>query len=220
MIRLGDKIEYGVPESAEKVAMLPGKIMVRMAERNTERGGILLTEREGRADTGVTVGVGYGSEIKGLDLTEEDLDVNEQVIVHPADGKRIEGFEWPCGRVEESEIRIYGATSPLVGAADPFPWDESLMMAKKPGEDWRPIGRNVLLDIGKKREVTESGLYLPDSVTDRDDSGVVLGVGRQVRHVTVGQRVKFNRRALQAIDAIAPDTAIISEVGILYALED
>lgn len=220
MIRLGDRLEYGVPEGAEKLKVLPGKIVVRMARENEERNGILLTGRESRVDTGVVVAIGYGSEIDGLELTEEDLQVNEQVIVHPVDGKRIEGFEWPCGKIEEDEIRIYGVTSPMVGTVEAFPWDESVMMARKPGEDYRPLGRRIHIDIGQKRTVTESGLYLPDNVTDRDDCGTVLAVGRQVRHVSVGDRVMFNRRALQAIDTISPNTAIIEEAGVLLVLED
>lgn len=222
MIRLGSNLVYGVPESAEKLKMLPGKVMVRMADRETERNGILIPDksREGKSDTGIVVSIGYGTEMEGLDLTEDDLKVGDQVIVHPADGKRIEGFEWPCGRVEENEIRMYGVSSPSIGEAKPFPWDESIVMARESGEDWRPRGRNVFLDIGKRRETTESGLLLPETVADRDDSGVVLSVGGQVRHVKPGMRVKFQRRALQAIDVIEPNTAIIQEIGILCALED
>ncbi|MCQ6962823.1 co-chaperone GroES [Methanolobus chelungpuianus] len=41
----------------------------------------------------------------------------------------------------------------------------------------RPIGERVLIKSIKKAEVTESGIYIPDSAQEERKEGIVVGVG-------------------------------------------
>ncbi|WP_094227952.1 co-chaperone GroES [Methanolobus psychrotolerans] len=41
----------------------------------------------------------------------------------------------------------------------------------------RPIGERVLIKSIKKAEVTESGIYIPDSVQEAKKEGIVVAVG-------------------------------------------
>ncbi|KXS43239.1 MAG: chaperonin Cpn10 [Methanolobus sp. T82-4] len=41
----------------------------------------------------------------------------------------------------------------------------------------RPIGERVLIKAVKKAEVTESGIFIPDSAQEEKKEGIVVGVG-------------------------------------------
>ena len=58
-----------------------------------------------------------------------------------------------------------------------------------------PIGTYLLLEPIKDNEITEGGLYIPDSVRQEPDKGKVLSVGSEVKDtkLTEGTIVLFRK---------------------------
>jgi co-chaperonin GroES (HSP10) len=197
------------------MAMNAGHAAVEMCPIESDLGGFVIPDkyaRRMRPQIGVVLAVGSGVGVSPGD----------QVIVHPLDGKRIEGFV--CGAYEaENEVRLYGVMCESLGFPLDVPWDESILARLEDGV-YQPLGHDVSLRMPDKRE-ERRGVFLPDRLQDREDRATVEAVGdRLERKFTVdgeertlkpGDVVHFERRALRNIGFDDDEgIAIIHEDGI------
>jgi chaperonin GroES len=61
--------------------------------------------------------------------------------------------------------------------------------------NFKPLADRVLVQKDAKKDVTQSGLFIPDNSKQVVTEGVVLGVGSAVTELEVGDRVMFGPRA-------------------------
>jgi len=202
------------------------RVAVEMAAKQEARSGLTLTQREAlwrRPCLGVVLASGELSPtlipIEGKPKKEwpwvvDPLTPGDVVFVNPQDGKLIEGFEIG-GYRDKEEVRLYGISSPWLGAAYPVPIDESILGFWDPmTRTARAFRRRILLKLGDKNEKSQGGLWLPDWLKTRTDEAEIVSAGGQVVEFNqVGRKVTFNRRALHEIH---------QEDGVVYAfiLED
>lgn len=190
----------------DQVSWLPGRVFVRLHERENTIGKIFIPDQmyTGQIGGGVVIGLSD-------DVTE--LSLGDVVVCYKHHGKIIDNWTWPDGTVETSRVAIYGGGfCPFVGETEWLDWWDSVLM--KVEEDYTPTGKNILLDIGEKSDTTAGGIVLPSALHRRDDTGIVISVGPGVEHVKAGDEVVFNRRSLVEINKIKPNTALIPEMGI------
>lgn len=68
----------------------------------------------------------------------------------------------------------------------------------------RPIGERVLIKSVKKAEVTESGIYIPDSAQEEKKEGIIVAVGAyedgKELPLKAGQRVIYGGYKSDEID--------------------
>jgi chaperonin GroES len=91
------------------------------------------------------------------------------------------------------------------------------------------IEDKVILKIDQVEEVTESGLYIPDTATAMPETGTVVAVGpgRVAANgkliptgINVGDKVLFQRRAAQRVEIEGEDYLIFLSEHILAIVED
>lgn len=87
----------------------------------------------------------------------------------------------------------------------------------------------VIIKIAVVEEVTESGLYIPDSATAMPETGVVVSVGpgRVAANgeviptgISVGDKVLFQQRAAQRIEIEGEEYLVFLVDHILAIVED
>ena len=57
------------------------------------------------------------------------------------------------------------------------------------------LGKRVLIRQNKAPNTTSSGLFVPDAMVEKENNGVVVGVGPGVEEVSVGDTVLFGKYA-------------------------
>ena len=209
-------------------AMLPEKIAVEMWPTPREMSRVQISDnaaKKWRTSIGTALAVGLPWD------GDEPVDVypGDTVIVHPQDGKRIEGFR-AGGYYAEHEVRLYGIYVDVneYGYPREVPWDESILAKVVMGKI-QAVGKNVAIKLPKLAEITDEGIYLPDRMRDHADRAIVQSHGCNMRHkfflngefrtLRVGDAIQYERRALKQVGVDEDlSMAIIPEDGI-YLVE-
>ena len=88
----------------------------------------------------------------------------------------------------------------------------------------RPIGERVLIKAIKKAEVTESGIYIPDSAQEERKEGIVAGVGTfedgKALPLKVGDRVIYGGYKSDEIDFNGETHMFIDFKDVLAVVEE
>jgi chaperonin GroES len=91
------------------------------------------------------------------------------------------------------------------------------------------LENKVIIKVAIVEEVTDSGLYIPDSATALPETGTVVSVGpgRTAMNgqlmptgINVGDKVLFERRAAQRIEIDGEDYLVFLSDHILAIVED
>lgn len=92
----------------------------------------------------------------------------------------------------------------------------------------KPLADRVLVEPAERDEITQSGIVLPDTVTEKPQEGTVVSVGsgrlddngkRQPLEVKAGNKVLFARYAGSEIKVESKDYLILGEKDILAIYE-
>jgi co-chaperonin GroES (HSP10) len=91
--------------------------------------------------------------------------------------------------------------------------------------NWQPTGSKIMVEVEKVERRTQSGLYIPDQVADRQDmsqmTGTVVAMGPLAFHdqpipwCTVGDRVKFSKYAGYLHKEADIDYRVFSDLDII-----
>ena len=206
------------------VSMLPDRVMVEMAQKVEEtEGGVLLLEsdqRKFRPAFAFILASGVLNPPNPL-CDKEEFKPGEIVLVNPADGKRIQGWEHGGYKAEE-EVRFLGIVCERWGKPLEMPLTESILASFDPQtEEYKPRLANVLVRLPERREVSEGGIVLVDNMKVREsDTGIIIAKGPYATEVKVGDMVVFERRALMQLKFDGKeDLALLDQDGI-YAVLD
>lgn len=84
----------------------------------------------------------------------------------------------------------------------------------------QPLGDRVLIQLVEEQQRTQSGIYIPDTVKDKPQTGLVVAVGdgEEVK-VKSGQRVLFAKFAGTEIKIDNVEHLILSSEDILAVVE-
>jgi chaperonin GroES len=80
----------------------------------------------------------------------------------------------------------------------------------------KPLGDKITTRKTKTENISASGLVLPE--TDQPDQGVVLAVGKDVKHVRAGDTVVFAKRMGQPIQMDDGEVLLMSEESVMGVL--
>lgn len=59
--------------------------------------------------------------------------------------------------------------------------------------NFQPLGKRVLIERVAEAKTTASGIYIPDSATEKPSQGKVLAVSTEVKNVAVNDTVVFGK---------------------------
>jgi chaperonin GroES len=92
----------------------------------------------------------------------------------------------------------------------------------------RPLGDRVIVKRVESETKTASGLYIPDSATEKPDQGEVLAVGPGKRNdkgevvamnVKVGDRVLFGKYSGQTVKVAGDELLVMKEEDLFAVVE-
>ncbi|TSC97436.1 MAG: Co-chaperonin GroES [Candidatus Berkelbacteria bacterium Licking1014_2] len=85
----------------------------------------------------------------------------------------------------------------------------------------KPLGERVLIEPSEQKEITKSGIIIPDTAKEKPQEGKVLAVGVKVKEVKANDKVLFSTYSgdeikMEGKDAERPkELKIIEEKDIL-----
>jgi chaperonin GroES len=100
--------------------------------------------------------------------------------------------------------------------------------ATLPQTNIRPLGDRVVIKATGREEQTKSGIYLPDTVQEKPQEGLVVAVGngklldngtRQPIDLKAGDRVLYSKYAGTEIKQGTEDFLVLRESDILAVIE-
>lgn len=175
----------------------PGRVVVEMAEAETQRGVLHLTDEFAanmRPDIGTVIAVGDGV----------DLEPGEVVLVRGYDGtwrrSFVSGDYQPSG-----ELRFYGVYCGSYGEPQVSPWYESIVATMDSNMSVHPKGIWVKVKRDPCKEQTDGGVLLHADHEYRSNIGTVLEVGEWVGTVAVGDRIVYHPMGMLDLDMGAID---------------
>lgn len=81
-----------------------------------------------------------------------------------------------------------------------------------------PLGERVVATREEASNKTASGLYLPDSAKEKATSAKVVAVGKDVKHVKVGDRIVYKEYSTTELKVDGTEYLIVKEEDILGVL--
>lgn len=180
-----------------------------------DRIGSLYVAYEGQR-LGPDVGVVLSA---GSDAAAE-LSPGDVVLVNHSHGKHMDGLR--IGRtVFENEVRLYGCAAMVGGKSRPVPWYKSVMAVVEKCGAVRATGRNVVIDRGDVRTVTEGGIHLPDDATFRPSIGTVVSVGPAANpEIRPGMRVVYMASLVKRVEGVRKNLGIVPSEAVLAEVCD
>ena len=100
--------------------------------------------------------------------------------------------------------------------------------ATLPKTNIRPLGDRVVLKATGREEQTKSGIYLPDTIQEKPQEGIVVAVGngklldngtRVPIDLKVGDRVIYSKYAGTEIKQVSEEFIVLRESDILAVIE-
>ena len=80
---------------------------------------------------------------------------------------------------------------------------------------FQPLGDRVLITYTEELEKTAGGIYVPDTAKEKPQRGSVEAVGKDVKHLKVGQQVLFDKYSGTKIRIDDEDCLILKEEDVL-----
>jgi chaperonin GroES len=109
------------------------------------------------------------------------------------------------------------SSCPHCSAGEALVW----VVSSKEKDMIKPLGSRVLIAVDKKEEMTEGGIYIPESARDDKEAttGEVLEIGADAEMVSAGDVVVFDKYAGQDINIEGFHGKLIDEADILAVKE-
>ena len=82
-----------------------------------------------------------------------------------------------------------------------------------------PLFNNVLVKPLDAEEKTAGGIYLPDTAREKPSMGLVMGIGKSVEHVKVGEKIVYKKWGGNEVKVGNEEWTIVEEKDILAVVE-
>ena len=82
-----------------------------------------------------------------------------------------------------------------------------------------PLGDNVVAETIEASTKTASGLYLPDSASEKSKAAVVVAVGKDVKEVKVGDKIVYESYSNTDIKVDGKEYIIVKEDKVLATVK-
>ena len=82
-----------------------------------------------------------------------------------------------------------------------------------------PLGDNVVAQTEEATSKTASGLYLPDSATEKPKTAKVVAVGKLVKELKVGDRIVYKSYANTDVKVGSEQYIIVKEEDVLATVK-
>lgn len=79
----------------------------------------------------------------------------------------------------------------------------------------KPLGDRVVATREEAQTKTASGLYLPDNAKEKPVLAKVVAVGKEVKHVSVGDKILYKEYSTTEVKIDASEYLIVKEEDIL-----
>ncbi|MBI4400442.1 MAG: co-chaperone GroES [Nitrospirae bacterium] len=80
---------------------------------------------------------------------------------------------------------------------------------------FQPLGDRVFITYTEEMERTAGGIYVPDSAKEKPQRGTVQAVGKDVKHLKVGDQVLFDKYSGSKLKIDDEDCLILKEEDVL-----
>ena len=80
---------------------------------------------------------------------------------------------------------------------------------------FQPLGDRVFITYTEEIERTAGGIYVPDSAKEKPQRGTVQAVGKDVKHLKVGDQVLFDKYSGSKLRIDDEDCLILKEEDVL-----
>ena len=84
----------------------------------------------------------------------------------------------------------------------------------------KPLASNVLVKEDEVQEYSKGGILLTEESKEKPTSGTVVGVGRDVTDIAVGQKILYGKYAGTEVDSDGEKLVIMQDVEILGIIEE
>lgn len=84
---------------------------------------------------------------------------------------------------------------------------------------WKPKNKRMLVSPTVQDNVTESGLYIPESAKEVPMSGTVVAVSKECTDYVAGDQILFGRYAGSTINVDGRDCLILLEEDVFCCLD-
>jgi chaperonin GroES len=82
-----------------------------------------------------------------------------------------------------------------------------------------PLGDNIVAQTEEATSKTASGLYLPDSATEKPKTAKVVAVGKLVKEVKIGDRIVYKSYANTDVKVGSDQYIIVKEEDVLATVK-
>ncbi len=184
-----------------------GVIIVEMVPESDRYGSLFLPDNVAgaeRSDIGRVISSGFPG-----------VSCGDLVACSPYDGtSRTEFQVGDVGPVPV--VKFFGVYCGVGDDPLKFSVDESVLCVVEEDGSLKPTGSNLIIDVERVKDTTDSGIYLPDESKWRTNIGTVVAVGPEVKEIRVGDRVIYHPMApMFDFQGEIPETwGVVRESGI------
>lgn len=82
-----------------------------------------------------------------------------------------------------------------------------------------PLGDNIVAQTEEATSKTASGLYIPDSATEKPKIAKVVATGKQVKEVKVGDRIVYKSYSTTDVKVASEEYIIVKEEDVLATVK-
>lgn len=82
-----------------------------------------------------------------------------------------------------------------------------------------PLGDNIVAQTEEATSKTASGLYIPDSATEKPKIAKVVATGKQVKEVKVGDRIVYKSYSTTDVKVGSEEYIIVKEEDVLATVK-
>lgn len=93
--------------------------------------------------------------------------------------------------------------------------EEKKPSTSKAAKGFQPLGERVFVTYTEEMERTAGGIYVPDSAKEKPQRGTVQAVGKDVKHVKVGDQILFDKYSGSKLKVDDEECLILKEEDIL-----
>jgi|TARA_R110000796_G_scaffold190867_2_gene307623 chaperonin GroES len=89
---------------------------------------------------------------------------------------------------------------------------------KKMGQQVIPVGKKILIKQKKAKTKTASGLFLPEIAQKKEYKGLVMGIGKAVEEIKVGDVVQYTEHCLPTTMPHNGEDHLLIQEGDVFAI--
>ena len=83
--------------------------------------------------------------------------------------------------------------------------------------NFQPLGKRVLVKRVEEATTTASGIIIPDNATEKPSNGEVVAVSKEVKELTVGDKVLFGKFAGNEV-SLGADKFLVLETEDIFGI--